>query len=532
MRLLGEDGGIVGSVPGPAGHTARWVVVSEGPPRLWRQYIDETETFIGPEVDILPDVDAAVASSVEAQVPALVSEAVESDIAGRDLVQRSDPGIPQSAETTTVSYKQTWQGPNGELLRGDRSDGTVEIPYGRLATADVVRLLIGGGTTQWLEAAGLSWVPFTDPDGRIPEIHLDSNLRLSEWACQRIVARGSGGVSASAPIDIIILAGQSNATQRSSLTDVIEPPVDDVLQWDGTSFTQASGVPWLGSGFARRYQEMHGRPEKRRTALVPAALGSSGFSTVVSPGTWDRTVTTGADRYLYPEMIAKAQAALAAAPVGSRIRCVIWSQGEADRSIASTTYASKLDDLIEQTRIDLGISDLPFLISSLNPDWLTYLASVSDSRGATLDAVLEDTPRRVARTSFTRGVAGLPEAAVSSNGIHWQPLGQKLRGIAMAEAGLDAALLNVATSEAQPPQNIRISRSGGVATVLWDHPQSRVTAYTLDTSVDSGSNWVTQTLSAVTTHKHVMSVPAGTPLWVRLSATNETGSSFLQEVHG
>lgn len=504
-----------------------WVEVDAGPPRLWQQQNAETGEFIGEPVDYLPDVSLEVAEAVNDQVPT----AVTAEVTARDLVQRHDPGIPRTVSTTAADYLQMWLGPNGEFIRGDRLDGTSEISYARISLADITSAIIATGQTQAVDAAGLLWVPYLGPDGRTPEVCLTPSGEVPDWVLARWKDRGGfGGLGSSSPIDIVVVAGQSNATQRSSLPEVVEPSVADVLEWNGSAFVAGSGVPWLGSGFARRYQELHGRPEGRRVAVVKAGLGSAGFSTL-TPGTWDRTVVTGADRYLYPEMIAKAQAALAAAPVGSRILCVLWSQGEADRSIAATTYADKLDDLISATRTALASPDLPFIISSLNPDWLTYLASVPDTRGATMDAVLEDTPRRVVRTSFIRGRAGLCEAAVEGNGIHWQPLGQKLRGIAMAEIGFDAALLNVATAEAQPPQNIRVTRSGDTATIEWDHPQNRVTEYTLTTSVNLGSSWVTETLSKPTTHKHVKTVSAGTPLWVRMSATNETGSSFLQEVH-
>lgn len=534
-----------GATRGARGYTPWFIPIEGTDPQLYQP--TDPNGPVGPPIPFEAIVDPSqIVSVVDDAVPGLVAQAIAADgtvaaaaaaatdaeIAGRDLVQRSDPGIPRETDMTTANYQQVWLGPNGEFIRGDRTDGVVEIDTLETKNFTPERIEIAGGVTEEIDAEGVLWVPYLGPDGHLPELYLDEegnvpNSTLAAWKQRGNF--GSGGTT-STPLDLIILAGQSNATQRSSLPVVVDPPIADVLEWNGTTFAPVAGVPWLGSGFARRYQEMHGRPEARRTAVIKASLGSTGFSTS-TPGTWDRTVTTGADRYLYPEMIAKAQAALAAAPVGSTIKCVLWSQGEADRSIAATTYASKLDDLIATARADLGLPDLPFIISSLVPEWLVYLASVNDGRGAIMEAVLEDTPRRVLRTSFIRGRAGLCEAIVSSNGIHWQPLGQKLRGIAMAEVGLDMALLNVVTAEAQPPQNARISRSGSVVTIEWDHPQNRATAYTLTTTVDSGATWVTQILSAATTHKHVMTVPAGTPLWAKLIATNETGDSFPVEVH-
>jgi hypothetical protein len=343
------------------------------------------------------------------------------------------------------------------------------------------------------------------------------------------VARDMGGATvthpAAWPLDIVVLAGQSNATQFGSLPATIEPAVEDVVEWNGSAFIQASGTPWLGSGFARRYAEIHGRPERRRVAVVKAGLGSTGFSSL-NPGTWDRTVTTGATAYLYPDMIAKAQAALAAAPAGSRIIGVIWSQGEQDAGVGLATYQAKLDDLIAQTRIDLAVSDLPFIIGSLTPE----LVATGAVGYGSINNILEDTPRRVVRTSFVPGPKNM--ADVVGSGIHWNPMGQRIRGRVMAESGYNTALLNSASAVPLPPVNLRVTRSGDAAVIEWDHPETRVTSYTIQTCIDSGTTWVTETLTAVTTHTHTVNVSAGTPLWVRGSSTNEVGASFTSlEVH-
>lgn len=386
--------------------------------------------------------------------------------------------------------------------------------------AAVPRVLSKGHPTVPTEedVPGLLWMPVADAQGRIPEIHIDTAGQVQQWALDRWKSRmGLGGTTA--PIDIVIVAGQSNATQRSSLTADVEPAIESVAVWGASSWMTASGVPWLGSGFGREYAELHARPQNRRVGLVKAALGSTGFSSL-SPGTWDRTVTTGADAYLYPEMISKAQAALAAAPAGSRIVAVLWSQGENDRSMSATTYKAKLDDLIAQTRIDLGIADLPFIIGSLTPE----VVATGSAGGATINAALEDTPRRVVRTSFVPGPANMAE--VAGDGIHWSPLGQTSRGAEMARYGLDAAMLNTVDSLPLPPQNIRVSRSGDQVTIGWSHPACRVTAYTIEVSTDGGTTWTAQTLTGPTVHQHTLTVAAATAVRVRGRSANEAGTSL------
>ncbi|QLF84839.1 minor tail protein [Gordonia phage BBQValindra] len=452
-----------------------------------------------------------------------VADAVTADIAGRDLVQRADPGIPV-AKALSVEYLMALLGTRDELVWAIKQDGTVEISIAKIA----------GGRVQNVPAEGLSWVAEIDASGRIPEVCLDNAGQVPAWVLARWATRmgltGSDPAVSSWPLDIVVVAGQSNATQRSTLSATVEPSTDSVVEWNGSTFVSAAGVPWLGSGFARDYAAMHGRPRRRRVAIVKAALGSTGFSSL-DPGTWDRTVTTGATAYLYPEMIAKAQAALAAAPAGSQIVAMLWSQGEQDRTIAATTYQAKLDDLIAQTRIDLGIPDLPVIVGSVSPDWIKYLESQSspDYRGAAINNILEDTPRRLARTAFVPGPASMSEP---ETGIHWTPQGQALRGIAMARVGLDTALLNLATSAPMPPQNLRVTRSGTEVVVEWDHPVTRITSYTIQVSTDLGAVWTAMTLDRPTAHKVTGSVAVGTPVWVRGTGTNEVGTSMLsREVH-
>ncbi|AXH67460.1 minor tail protein [Gordonia phage Zarbodnamra] len=484
-----------------------------------KAYRDQAVAARDEAQQIVQNVDETVAEAAASAA----ADAVSADIAGRDLVQRADPGIPVS-KTLSVQYLSAILGLRDELVFGVKSDGAVQIPIAEVA----------GGRTMQIPAEGLSWAALIDAAGRIGELCLDNSGQVPAWVLARWATRmgltGSDPAVSTWPLDIVIVAGQSNATQRSTLAATVEPSTDSVVEWNGSAFVPAAGVPWLGSGFARDYALVHGRPRRRRVAIVKAALGSTGF-TSTDPGTWDRTITTGATAYLYPEMIAKAQAALAAAPAGSQIVAMLWSQGEQDRTIAATTYQAKLDDLITQARIDLGISDLPVIVGSVSPDWIKYLESQSspDYRGAAINNILEDTPRRVQRTAFVPGPSSMSEP---ETGIHWTPQGQALRGIAMAKVGLDTARLNLPTSAPMPPQNLRVIRSGTEVVVEWDHPPTRITSYTIEVSTDLGAVWTAMTLDRPTAHRVTGSVAAATPVWVRGTGTNETGTSMIsREVH-
>jgi hypothetical protein len=121
----------VGILRGPRGFTTTWVVVDEGPPRLWQQYIEATDTLVGEPVDILPDAEAEVIAKVEELAPGMVASevasvvpgAVDADLAGRNIgfVDEGDGkghftvgGVPVSG--TLVPPAATWSGIAGKPI--------------------------------------------------------------------------------------------------------------------------------------------------------------------------------------------------------------------------------------------------------------------------------------------------------------------------------------------------------------------------------------------------------------------------------
>jgi hypothetical protein len=475
----------------------------------------------------------ATLNLINDQVPGLVSDAIASDTTVADAAALAasaavdeeldtSPRIPRIQGLAGMVLAEVDL--NGVLSRGIRTDGTQVIPAAE----------IGGGVTRNEALADLSWVPAMDSQGRLPELVLDRGGRVPQWVLDAWSSRMGSGPSA--PLDIVIVAGQSNATKRSSLP--VTTRENDSRVWestDGTAMYLSSGVPWLGSGFGRGYAKNTGRG----VLLVHAASGSSGFSSSsISPapsgyhysaaGTWDSALVADPIN-LYEIMITRALAALALVGTGGRIVGVLWSQGEEDRSAAladPTWYKTKLDALIAETRSDLGIADLPFIIGSLTPENVR----TAGGGGPVVDSLLEDTPRRVVRTSYVPGPAGLVETG--GDGIHWAPQGQEIRGHMMAGAGLDQAVMNVVAAAPLPPQNLRVTRSGTAVVIKWDSPPARVTSFIIETSTNSGSSWSPVTLAGPVVHKHSLTVTASTPLWVRGSAVNEVGTSFLtEEIH-
>ncbi|MFF2485264.1 sialate O-acetylesterase [Microbacterium sp. NPDC058062] len=474
-----------------------------------------------------PELNATIDGAVEVAVPPLVEDAlassstvqdaVDAAAAGLDFVVKTDPAIPEvRAEFNTSDWVGMDRDATGRVFQALGADGRRIIPGG-------IELGTSGIRVQEITSDEFGWAATFDPaTRRAGQLVQDRNglvpqAVLNEWA-GRMAA-----TPAAYPIDIVVVAGQSNATERSSLPETVSDVDSRVLQWDATlgaySTVAAAAVPWIGNEFAREYVQ---RVPGRRVLIVPTAMGSTGFTETSNEGqtwSWSRTNTT-ANVNLYNRMISRTQAALAAAGVGARIVAVLWSQGESDRgAMTQSQYATALDDLIAQARIDLGDSKLPFIIGSMTPE------TIWDGGAGTIaiNAALLDTPRRVQRTSYVWGPPNMQEYLNSR--IHWSPQGQAQRARVMAASGLLRARLNVATSTPVPPQNVRVSRSGTAVSIEWDAPPCRVTAYAVEVSTNSGSSWTSLTLDGPIITLAATTATATDPVWVRARTTNEVGTS-------
>lgn len=339
------------------------------------------------------------------------------------------------------------------------------------------------------------------------------------------------------PVDIVVLAGQSNAMDKSDW--VTSGPVDvtnvEVMHWDealGKPVTIPNGSTYLGLYFAQSYLREF---QNRRVLIVPAAVGDTGFGTtslssppagyITKPGgTWDRTLTSD-PKNLYARMVTLANAAkawVAANAPGSptQIQAVVWSQGEADaRTHTQAQYATKLDDLITTFRVAMSdtFNKMPFIIGSLVPEVLYNDATLPNE----VPYALEDTPRRKQYTAY---VAGPRHFSKYNENVHYSVAGQKERGRLMVDA-LRKARMNSNLNEPNLPFNVRVQRSGDDVLVTWDAPNGRVTAYSLQTTIDKGATWVDASPARPVATEYRTTVPASTPFWVKVRATNEVGST-------
>lgn len=437
---------------------------------------------------------------------------------------KTDPGIPNVAAGTDDTYAEVVVDETGRISEATRSDGTKVIP-----SLAVSRVESPEDTTLVKDVAGFREVTL-DSEGRItrgtrtdgtqyvPRLEVDS-LKIS------------GEVSNGAPIDVIVVAGQSNATERSTLpASTVTASSPWVLEWNsGAGLMQespADEVDWLGNGFARQY--VIDNPG-RRVLLVATASGSSGFSSTSldpapegyhtsSGGTWDRTLTSD-PLNLYSRMIDRYEAAKAAAETtGADVSLVamLWSQGEEDR-LMGAAYEPAFDDFLTAARTDLGDTDLPVIIGSLTPETID-----ADSDGLLIDLIHRDTARRVERTSYVWGPANRIEYA--NDRLHYSPQGQRERGYMFATDGLYRARLNLAAGAPVQPANLTAVRDRADWVIRWDQAPSRATAYTLETSIDLGETWTAAALAGPLVNYHRITATSG-PVMARVSTVNETGTT-------
>lgn len=122
-----------------------------------------------------------------------------------------------------------------------------------------------------------------------------------------------------------------------------------------------------------------------RIGLIPAAKGGSKI------GLWS------GQRPLYQEAIRRTKLALAAGPAdGTRLRAVLWLQGESDAEPAlAEAYAGALHSLVDRLRADLGDPNLPFIACTIGE-----MREGEPGRfSAAINATLLDLPRHRPRTA-------------------------------------------------------------------------------------------------------------------------------------
>lgn len=252
-----------------------------------------------------------------------------------------------------------------------------------------------------------------DQDGRIAfEVTPDGKTHAYD------LATGSGGGGDEAgpvgTLHVFVAAGQSNMQGRGF---PIEGPVSPRIMQYGANRRileqaplQLDHVPGVAAGtgpasfFAQHY--LATQPGHVGVLLVPAATGGTKFTWgETSDGyTWTNGTATLPEYGLYERSVQQTFDAIAAAEAEGYhviVKGVLWHQGEGNGGVATETYATALDRLIEDYRTDLGHPTLPFTVGQMAPEGME-----DQPAKYTVDTAHQDTPYRTPFTGFAPSTRG------------------------------------------------------------------------------------------------------------------------------
>jgi hypothetical protein len=478
-----------------------------------------------------------------------------------DVVKNALPLSPKTVESARVEgdnlilVRQDGTEIDAGDVRGEPGPNTIptqQVIEAALADNSTVITAAAAAVTDAIEDAGV--VRFVDPAipavttavpdvsfaivdsaGRLSDIAVGTDGRLMSHTIEYIRGKLAGTVTSAPEYDIIVVGGQSNSATGSYLESTGFREVDSLLYlWSGSAIIPMPAKDInLGTEFARAYARDFAKTG-RRVLVVQTGVPSVGFTTSsINPapagyyynaaGTIDRNLTAD-PLNRYTQMIAAVTAARTAAGAASRLAAVVWSQGESDKGLTQAEYAAKLDDLISAARTAWGVADLPFLIGSMTPE---MHVDHPDCEGVA--RALADTPHRVLRTGFVWGPANGHRYFQT---VHFSAPGQIERAGRLAREGLIEALNNQTAIEPVAPLNLRVSRVGGTAVLLWDRPWCHVDSMTVQFSIDAGTTWTNATVDTMHGSRATATVAAGTVVRFRITVTNSIGTTMPAEIEG
>lgn len=272
-----------------------------------------------------------------------------------------------------------------------------------------------------------------NPDGDVPL--WKRAARELKSAVKRLLApKGISVTPPDEPYLIVPILGQSNAFGMGLPLDAADTPHPLVHQWANCGRAKNTAIlavdpllhetPSRRVGFGVTFGKALAEATNRPVLLVPCARGDTSFHPK-NGYTWDIANTT-TRRNLYREAVASINAALARFP-DATVAVVLWHQGESDVPLLTAPdYQRRLDALFEDLRARYG-PGLPIIVGGMVPEEMEH--SGKDYRP--INAVHEDTPRRLPRTAF---VPGHRNAFNSDTDRHYNASGVRAMGSDMWEA--------------------------------------------------------------------------------------------------
>lgn len=193
------------------------------------------------------------------------------------------------------------------------------------------------------------------------------------------------------PQDIWVLAGQSNMACSTSATELSV----DKDGWEDKRLLAQSGATYdplgavqdeitaakaplvmnsisggayvsqpansgLSPGLPFAQELLSSVSENKNLLLVNAAISSTSLEG--ADAAWNPSGSTGDGALAYDAMVARVNAALAAAPDGSELKGVLWAQGEGDTSADMSSYPASFATMRTAAETAWGRGPLPWII--------------------------------------------------------------------------------------------------------------------------------------------------------------------------
>ncbi|MET4135527.1 sialate O-acetylesterase [Pseudarthrobacter sp. PvP090] len=272
-------------------------------------------------------------------------------------------------------------------------------------------------------------------------------------------------------LHVFLAAGQSNMSGRGLPAGGSRDPVNPrIFQYGAKNPTlRAATVPLdmldspsgisPATTFAREY--LSTQPTNVGVLIIPAAHGSTGFTSATSTRTW----TVGAassPQYDLPSLAVKQTlagiSAARAAGYAVVLKGVLWHQGENNSSMSTSTYSAKLDQLIASFRSRLSASNLPFVVGRMAPEGIAATPGREN-----VDRAHSETPGRVPRTGFAPSMAGALNGGDTS---HFNRTGIEYLGKTYLSAYMRAAGITPGTLTAAVPTISGVAKVGSTLTAV------------------------------------------------------------------
>lgn len=235
-------------------------------------------------------------------------------------------------------------------------------------------------------------------------------------------------------LDIFLLIGQSNMQGVAPIKSLDTLTLKDVYLFnDKNKWEPARNLP--GNGM-NRYSTVKRKPTVlfgpaytfgrkiaaytgREIGIVSNARGATRIEWWQKGFNGESGYSAPSDFDLYEEAVARAKAALAAAPAGSKIKGILWHQGEADYTAErSAKYVDRLKALVKDLRKDLGDPNLPFIAGEVGK-W--------NNRGLTINPLIRDIKSYLPHSDWVSS-DGLTSIDEANNDPHFDNLSQRVFG--------------------------------------------------------------------------------------------------------